>query len=121
MLANIELIKRCLEQVRCLVQKLNQKERAHEAAKVKSLYEEAHDVPMYGDAMKPKYGMTEVKTRWSRAVPLGKCHHCNRIDTPEWRRGPNGARTLCNACGLRYAKLKKKQQLEARSSRLNPE
>ncbi|KAH7118271.1 hypothetical protein B0J13DRAFT_513854 [Dactylonectria estremocensis] len=121
MLANIELIKRYLEQVRGLVQTLSQNERAREAAKMKNLYEEAHDVPMYGDAMKPKYGMTEVKTRWSHAVPLDKCHRCNRIDTPEWRRGPNGARTLCNACGLRYAKLKKKQQLEARSSRLNPE
>ncbi|KAH7120185.1 hypothetical protein B0J13DRAFT_649664 [Dactylonectria estremocensis] len=114
MLANIELIKRYLEQVRGLVQTSSQNERAREAAKMKDLYEEAHDVPMYGDAMKPQYGMTEVKTRWSHAVPLDKCHRCNRIDTPEWRRGPDGARTLCNACGLRYVKLKKKQQLEAR-------
>ncbi|KAH7109394.1 hypothetical protein B0J13DRAFT_516959 [Dactylonectria estremocensis] len=121
MLAHLELIKRYLEQVRGLVQTLSQNERAREAAKMKNLYEEAHDVPMYGDAMKPKYDMTEVKTRWSRAVPLDKCHRCNRIDTPEWRRGPDGARTLCNACGLRYAKLKKKQQHEARSSRLKPE
>lgn len=30
-----------------------------------------------------------------------KCHSCNTTDTPEWRRGPDGARTLCNACGLR--------------------
>ncbi|KAH7114986.1 hypothetical protein B0J13DRAFT_459981, partial [Dactylonectria estremocensis] len=114
MLANIELIKRYLEQVRGLVQTSSQNERTREAAKMKDLYEEAHDVPMYGDAMKSQYGMTEVKTRWSGAVPFDKCHRCNRIDTPEWRRGPDGARTLCNACGLRYVKLKKKQQLEAR-------
>lgn len=30
-----------------------------------------------------------------------RCHSCNTTDTPEWRRGPDGARTLCNACGLR--------------------
>ncbi|KAI7903276.1 GATA zinc finger-domain-containing protein [Cokeromyces recurvatus] len=36
------------------------------------------------------------------------CHSCNTTDTPEWRRGPDGARTLCNACGLHYAKLLKK-------------
>lgn len=40
---------------------------------------------------------------WSgqRATPPGKCHSCNIRETPEWRRGPDGARTLCNACGLR--------------------
>lgn len=36
-----------------------------------------------------------------RANPPGKCHSCNIRETPEWRRGPDGARTLCNACGLR--------------------
>lgn len=40
---------------------------------------------------------------WSgqRATPPGKCHACGINETPEWRRGPDGARTLCNACGLR--------------------
>lgn len=39
--------------------------------------------------------------RKQRATPPGKCHSCNIRETPEWRRGPDGARTLCNACGLR--------------------
>src|SRR5277367_3268539 len=43
-----------------------------------------------------------------RAAPPGRCHSCNRAETPEWRRGPDGARTLCNACGLHYAKLTRK-------------
>ncbi|CCC69707.1 hypothetical protein NCAS_0D01260 [Naumovozyma castellii] len=33
------------------------------------------------------------------------CTHCKEIDTPEWRRGPDGCRTLCNACGIFYRKL----------------
>ncbi|VEU22487.1 DEKNAAC103532 [Brettanomyces naardenensis] len=37
-----------------------------------------------------------------------ECTHCRSKDTPEWRRGPEGERTLCNACGLFYAKLCKK-------------
>ncbi|ANB13141.1 Gat2p [Sugiyamaella lignohabitans] len=42
------------------------------------------------------------------------CHQCGITDTPEWRRGPDGARTLCNACGLYHAKLvKKKGETEA--------
>lgn len=40
-----------------------------------------------------------------RAAPPGRCHSCNRAETPEWRRGPDGARTLCNACGLRKSQI----------------
>lgn len=28
------------------------------------------------------------------------CHDCGSTDSPEWRRGPLGPKTLCNACGL---------------------
>ncbi|TFK27755.1 GATA-domain-containing protein, partial [Coprinopsis marcescibilis] len=45
----------------------------------------------------------------SRATPPGKCHSCNIRETPEWRRGPDGARTLCNACGLHYAKMMRRK------------
>ena len=44
---------------------------------------------------------SEAKKRRGRAAPPGRCHSCNRAETPEWRRGPDGARTLCYACGLR--------------------
>ena len=37
-----------------------------------------------------------------------ECMHCSSKGTPEWRRGPSGERTLCNACGLFYSKLVKK-------------
>ncbi|KAL2557465.1 GATA transcription factor 11 [Forsythia ovata] len=39
-----------------------------------------------------------------------KCTHCEVIKTPQWREGPMGPKTLCNACGVRY-----------RSGRLFPE
>ncbi|KAI9886954.1 MAG: hypothetical protein M1823_001246 [Watsoniomyces obsoletus] len=51
----------------------------------------------------------DARKRRGRAAPPGRCHSCNRAETPEWRRGPDGARTLCNACGLHYAKLTRKQ------------
>eukprot|EP00158_Paraphelidium_tribonemae_P007989 Partr_v1_DN28426_c0_g1_i1_m41577 putative sequence-specific DNA binding len=41
---------------------------------------------------------------------IQRCHSCNCTETPEWRRGPDGARTLCNACGLHYAKLLKRSR-----------
>ena len=77
----------------------------------------------------------EAKKRRGRAAPPGRCHSCNRAETPEWRRGPDGARTLCNACGLReslqcdvydvllilasdYAKLQRK--MESKDSSAGP-
>lgn len=38
-----------------------------------------------------------------------QCQRCGITETPEWRRGPNGLRTLCNACGLYHAKLVKRK------------
>jgi len=35
------------------------------------------------------------------------CSHCEKTETPQWRRGPLGPRTLCNSCGLRYSQKKK--------------
>ncbi|XP_050375508.1 GATA transcription factor 5-like isoform X2 [Argentina anserina] len=34
--------------------------------------------------------------------PPRRCSHCGVQKTPQWRTGPNGAKTLCNACGVRY-------------------
>ncbi|GMH08259.1 hypothetical protein Nepgr_010099 [Nepenthes gracilis] len=31
-----------------------------------------------------------------------KCQHCLAEKTPQWRAGPLGPKTLCNACGVRY-------------------
>ncbi|XP_061368390.1 GATA transcription factor 7-like isoform X1 [Gastrolobium bilobum] len=31
-----------------------------------------------------------------------RCSHCHVQKTPQWRTGPLGAKTLCNACGVRY-------------------
>ncbi|KAJ6308978.1 hypothetical protein OIU76_018553 [Salix suchowensis] len=31
-----------------------------------------------------------------------RCLHCGAEKTPQWRTGPKGPKTLCNACGVRY-------------------
>ncbi|EPS57111.1 hypothetical protein M569_17712, partial [Genlisea aurea] len=31
-----------------------------------------------------------------------KCLHCEITKTPQWRSGPSGPKTLCNACGVRF-------------------
>lgn len=37
----------------------------------------------------------------SQALPR-RCVHCLSLKTPQWRAGPTGPKTLCNACGVRY-------------------
>jgi hypothetical protein len=53
------------------------------------------------------------------------CEFCEDIYTPQPRNGPNGPKTLCNACGIKYAKqLKAEQKVKAQmaiSTILNPE
>lgn len=34
--------------------------------------------------------------------PIKKCLYCGCKTTPMWRRGPQGAGTLCNACGVKW-------------------
>jgi len=55
----------------------------------------------------------ECKGRKRGRKPIDKqdliCYHCLTRVTPEWRRGPSGSHTLCNACGLKYAKILKRQ------------
>ncbi|KAL0403480.1 UNVERIFIED_CONTAM: GATA transcription factor 8 [Sesamum radiatum] len=36
------------------------------------------------------------------AQAVRKCMHCEITKTPQWRAGPMGPKTLCNACGVRY-------------------
>ncbi|KAF8657949.1 hypothetical protein HU200_059642 [Digitaria exilis] len=41
----------------------------------------------------------QPKRRWVRG---STCQHCGSTSTPQWRGGPDGRRSLCNACGVRY-------------------
>ncbi|XP_071930321.1 GATA transcription factor 8-like [Coffea arabica] len=65
---------------------------------------------------KPAGGEHKKKKKIKLTVPLGpmeinqnsasqavrKCMHCEITKTPQWRAGPMGPKTLCNACGVRY-------------------
>lgn len=45
----------------------------------------------------------ELRSRVSSgSQPPRRCSHCGVQKTPQWRTGPLGAKTLCNACGVRY-------------------
>ncbi|GER33534.1 GATA transcription factor [Striga asiatica] len=64
------------------------------------------------DKLSKKKSEDEAEKSVPRAPPScpKKCTHCEITKTPQWREGPLGPKTLCNACGVRY-----------RSGRLFPE
>jgi len=39
-----------------------------------------------------------------------KCTNCGTNATPEWRKGPAGPHTLCNACGLHFMKAQRREK-----------
>ncbi|ORX92678.1 hypothetical protein K493DRAFT_41686 [Basidiobolus meristosporus CBS 931.73] len=54
------------------------------------------------------YGMARggvpISFLHNSAAAQKRCESCNTSQSPEWRRGPTGHKTLCNACGLRYSR-----------------
>lgn len=68
------------------------------------------DIP--ADKTDPRYGGSaylDKKPKKVKSADEYVCTDCGTLDSPEWRRGPSGPKTLCNACGLRWAKKEKKK------------
>ncbi|CAO1632308.1 unnamed protein product [Parajaminaea phylloscopi] len=43
-----------------------------------------------------------------------RCTSCGTSESPEWRKGPTGQKSLCNACGLRFSRsVSRRQKKEA--------
>ncbi|KAF8658168.1 hypothetical protein HU200_059641 [Digitaria exilis] len=55
--------------------------------------EAAHEQPVVQNVVR--------RPRQRRAVGK-RCRHCTSSETSQWRPGPDGPSTLCNACGTRY-------------------
>ncbi|XP_020229701.1 GATA transcription factor 8 isoform X2 [Cajanus cajan] len=47
-------------------------------------------------------GPADSNSNQNGSQPVRKCMHCEITKTPQWRAGPMGPKTLCNACGVRY-------------------
>ncbi|CAN1237975.1 GATA transcription factor 8 [Linum grandiflorum] len=55
----------------------------------------------------PKHLLSEHKAepkmkKKKKIKAVRKCMHCEVTKTPQWRAGPMGPKTLCNACGVRF-------------------
>ncbi|KAG6466275.1 GATA transcription factor 5-like [Zingiber officinale] len=68
------------------------------------LYDHLHTLPLPAKKQKPKKRGRKPKFPSSASGPNGerRCSHCGVQKTPQWRAGPLGVKTLCNACGVRF-------------------
>lgn len=50
-----------------------------------------------------KDGRASDKKKKLKVADEYVCTDCGTLDSPEWRKGPSGPKTLCNACGCKCA------------------
>ncbi|KAF8691677.1 hypothetical protein HU200_040061 [Digitaria exilis] len=74
--------------------------------KKKKAKKPAPPAPAVSDADGDNDGDADYEEGGERSQPQGgavrRCTHCQIEKTPQWRAGPLGPKTLCNACGVRY-------------------
>ncbi|KAH9483944.1 Cutinase gene palindrome-binding protein [Psilocybe cubensis] len=61
----------------------------------------------------PEDGSKKKKLKRAQNSERYVCFTCGSTVSPEWRKGPQGPKTLCNACGLRWAKQMRKAPEDA--------
>ncbi|KFA48711.1 hypothetical protein S40293_09769 [Stachybotrys chartarum IBT 40293] len=104
MRVNAEVLGRSLERFRSSVRTSVQSEQVTGSTEMQEPSEG-------GQKMRVSAVCTQAQRKQpQRGAPPGRCRNCKATKTPEWRRGPDGARSLCNACGLQYAKLKRERK-----------
>ncbi|KAL7594767.1 hypothetical protein Lser_V15G29621 [Lactuca serriola] len=57
----------------------------------------------WNQVIQPPFSLPKLPATGGGSGGLGRrCQHCFADKTPQWRAGPMGPKTLCNACGVRY-------------------
>eukprot|EP00835_Amoeboradix_gromovi_P002651 NODE_154_length_16838_cov_0.293327.p8 type:complete len:220 gc:universal NODE_154_length_16838_cov_0.293327:16323-15664(-) len=83
-------------------------------SKISTMMDSLIELKLENEQLKQRYGDKLEKmdggNKNKRIDDDKVCTECGTNESPEWRKGPTGAKTLCNACGLRYAKRKKIEQ-----------
>lgn len=88
----------------------NQSEKAHHddsstsISSCDDLYEKGIYIyhPAYPPLLMYTYFTEKKKVKQDHRTGTKKCLYCGSKSTPMWRRGPQGAGTLCNACGVKW-------------------
>ena len=67
-----------------------------------SIHTTAH-IPLTPSTSPNTQDIPESSVTGSASASVKHCEACHVTQTPQWRRGPGGSRTLCNACGVKYS------------------
>lgn len=70
------------------------------------------ELQWHGDDMEGDFAVSEPKYRRGRPAPPGGCRNCKCAESVEWRRGPDGPRTLCDSCCWQYQNSSRKGENE---------
>mmetsp|Transcript_13973 Transcript_13973/g.30215 ORF Transcript_13973/g.30215 Transcript_13973/m.30215 type:complete len:624 (-) Transcript_13973:1251-3122(-) len=68
----------------------------------------------HGDRMGGMVPLSSLQSDDDRLIKRGsktgakQCVECGATSTPQWREGPAGPKTLCNACGVRYVRAQQR-------------
>ncbi|KAL3539021.1 hypothetical protein ACH5RR_002387 [Cinchona calisaya] len=64
---------------------------------------QVQDIEMLSSIEKPPAKKQKKKPATDTGLGTSRrCSHCQVQKTPQWRTGPLGSKTLCNACGVRF-------------------
>lgn len=63
--------------------------------------------------LQPEEMPTAPVRRTGKLVSGRTCVECGATQTPQWREGPAGPKTLCNACGVRYVRAQQRANKRA--------
>ncbi|RDA83954.1 hypothetical protein CP532_6907 [Ophiocordyceps camponoti-leonardi (nom. inval.)] len=78
---------------------------SHASSRSRSGSNSVSNYPHATSRQRPSKSSSSRRNRNSRM----RCHVCGISETPEWRCGPDGIGTLCNVCGLVFAKQQHKK------------
>ncbi|WZZ54591.1 hypothetical protein YC2023_054698 [Brassica napus] len=62
----------------------------------------SQNAPKNKRQMKNKNQVSDSPDSYNSDGTIRMCTHCETTETPQWREGPCGPKTLCNACGVRF-------------------
>jgi hypothetical protein len=115
-----KLMVACLHRVQLLQAQMNRTHeypRSFELQTIVPVETQIHPLTQRELEQPSPYSIIKRKRKASVSVDR-QCEKCSRTNTRQWRKGPNGPSTLCNACGLHYlGKLKKEAQKKSLESR----
>ncbi|PWN31220.1 uncharacterized protein FA14DRAFT_182913, partial [Meira miltonrushii] len=64
------------------------------------------------------FARPSTSPKMNSTTMIKKCLICGTSDSPEWRKGYDGKKSFCNACGLRFSRNNRKRRKEEENAEI---